>query len=121
MSKYKVDIGTLNKRIIIQKYTHGTDDSGFPVDKWDDYKPVWAGMTSLSGREYFAAAAVNAEKTIKIKIRYIKELDETINEYGINTTKTFRVKYKNSELDIIFINDVLLLHEFMELKVLAVS
>ena len=117
-----MNIANLNKRIIIQKFTGGTDNSGFPLpEQWGDYKTVWASMTSLSGREYFAAAAVNAEQTIKIKIRYIKELDANINVDGINATKTFRIKYKNSNYDIKFINDVLFLHEFMELKVLAVG
>jgi len=121
MSKYKVDIGTMNKRIMIQKYTTGTNDNGFPIDEWNDYKPVWASMTSLSGREYYAAAAVNAEQTIKVKTRYIKYLDATINDEGIKTTEKFRIKYKKSIFDIKFINDVMFLHQFMEFKLLVVG
>jgi SPP1 family predicted phage head-tail adaptor len=111
--------GKLDKRIIIQKLTHGTNENGFPADSWDEFKPVWASKNNLYGREFFAAAAVNAEQTAKFVMRYLKELDQNINDEGTNTTKTFRIKYGNLFYGITFIDDIKSEHKFMEIKTIS--
>jgi SPP1 family predicted phage head-tail adaptor len=95
-----MDIGKLNKRITIQKYTTTVNENGFEVEAWVDYKPIWASRDDLQGREYYAAAAVQSENTVKFGIRYIKELDQDISEEAIEVTKLFRIKYINSTFDI---------------------
>lgn len=62
--------GKLNRRITIQQKTITRDAEGFPVEQWVDYATPWAGQKALSGREFFAAAAVNAENTVRYEIRY---------------------------------------------------
>jgi len=114
-----MDIGAMNKRIIIQKQTSTQDENGFPVPNWNDYKPVWSSKSNLYGREFYAAATVNAEQTEKFTIRYLKDLDADINIEGNNTTKIFRIKYKNSILNIKFIDDIKSEHRFMEIKALS--
>lgn len=66
-----MDIGRMNRRITLQ-YQNGwdMDDEGNAVPKWDDFATVWANIRPLRGREYFEAAAVNAETTVKMLIRY---------------------------------------------------
>lgn len=66
-----MDIGRMNRRITIQ-YQNGwdVDDEGNAIPKWDDFATVWANIRPLRGREYFEAAAVNAETTVKMLIRY---------------------------------------------------
>jgi SPP1 family predicted phage head-tail adaptor len=41
-------------------------------------KTVWAAVSNLHGREYFAAAAIQAEKTVKFIIRYLENLDTSM-------------------------------------------
>lgn len=110
--------GRLNKRIMIQKYDTVKTANGFKEPKWIDYKPLWASMQNLFGREFFAAAAVNAEKTVKFTIRYFKDLDSTVNTEGKKTTEVFRIKYKNSIYDIEFIDNIKNQNIEMEIKAL---
>lgn len=113
-----MDPGKLDKRIMIQKYDIAKTVNGFKEQKWIDYKPLWASMQNLYGREYFAAAAVNAEKTVKFNIRYFKDLDSAVNTEGKKTTEVFRIKYKNSIFDIKFIDNIKNENIEMEIKAL---
>lgn len=79
----------MNKRITFQEFVSGTDSDGFPVESWADVKTVWAMIKTLQGREYFAAAAVQAENTTRFIIRYTT---------GLNTD--MRISYNNRFFDI---------------------
>lgn len=70
-------IGTLRHRITIQNKTTIKDTVGQEKETWVDLATVWASIEPLKGREYFAAHAVNAENTIKIRIRYYPGLKPT--------------------------------------------
>lgn len=59
-------------RVTIQELVTGQDEAGQPVDTWNDVATVWAAVEPLRGREYFAAAQVQAEVTTSIRIRYRK-------------------------------------------------
>lgn len=109
VQNYKVNIGDLNKRIVIQVLTHSTDEEGFPVDKWLPFKTVWAGVSNLSGREYFAAMAVQAENTLKFLIRYTK---------GITTD--MQIFFEEKTYNITFIDDVRYSKKFTEIKAIEV-
>lgn len=73
-----MDSSKLNKKIIFQaKPDDQKDESGYPIEKWVDvfdYK-ISAARIPLSGREYFAAAAVQAENTVRFEIRYREGID----------------------------------------------
>ena len=73
----QVEIGDLRHRITFQKLTTSVNENGFEVETWEDFKTVWAAVSNLHGREYFAAAAVQAENTVKFTIRYLTGLDTT--------------------------------------------
>jgi SPP1 family predicted phage head-tail adaptor len=81
--------GKLNSRITFQEFVSGTDPDGFPMEDWQDVKTVWAMIKTLQGREYYQAAAVQAENTTRFIIRYIKDL----------STK-MRISYNNRIFDI---------------------
>lgn len=68
-------IGRLRHRITIQKYTATRDSFGADVEDWTDIANVWASITPVSGKEYYAAQQINAEITTKITIRYIKDIN----------------------------------------------
>ena len=62
----------LRRKIIIQNVTETRDTMGGIIEAWATYKTAHAAIEPLSGREYFAAAQVNAEETTRIRLRYIE-------------------------------------------------
>lgn len=46
------------------------DSEGIVTETWTDFATVWAAVEPLRGREYFEAAAINAENTVRIRLRY---------------------------------------------------
>jgi SPP1 family predicted phage head-tail adaptor len=87
--------GTLNRRITIQQLTTGKDDEGFPTESWNDFYSCWAAVEPLKGREYFQAAAFNAENTVRFRIRY---------RSGIKPD--MRIVYDKRVFDIISVIDI---------------
>jgi SPP1 family predicted phage head-tail adaptor len=87
-------IGKLRHRIKIQKYTAGRDSFGGEEPVWTDVAEVWARVSPVSGKEFFASAQVNAEVTTKITMRYIK---------GI--TPKMRVVFDGRSFDIVSVLD----------------
>lgn len=63
-------VNDLNRRITLEVATESVDPEGIAVEMWQEVASVWAARRPLRGREYFEAAAVNAEKTVKYVIRY---------------------------------------------------
>ena len=104
-----MNIANLNKRITFQLFTTVVNDYGFEIQEWSDFKTVWAGITNLSGREYFAAMQVQAEKTVKFTIRCNKNINETM-----------RIIFEGNNYDISSIDNIKYGNEFMEIKALAV-
>lgn len=100
----QVEIGDLRHRITFQKLTTSVNENGFEVETWEDFKTVWAAVSNLHGREYFATAAVQAENTVKFTIRYLTGLDTTMRivfqgkQYNI--TAIDNIKYQNRYLEI---------------------
>ncbi|PHA00939.1 head-tail adaptor protein [Bacillus pseudomycoides] len=89
--------GKKNKRIILQKRStdYETDEEGNPLEPWQDVITIWAAVKPLKGREFWQAASVNAENTIRIEIRYRKDI-----------TNDMRILYDNRILEITNIIDV---------------
>jgi SPP1 family predicted phage head-tail adaptor len=86
--------GKFNARITFQrdlnKDQEVTNENGFPVENWTDVKTVWAMIKTVQGREYYQAAAVQAENTVRFVIRYTK---------GI--TNDMRIVYEGRVFEII--------------------
>ena len=64
-------IGRLRHKIIIEKPTETTSDTGDVIQSWADFATVWAEVTPLKGREYWASKQTTSEITGKIRIRYL--------------------------------------------------
>jgi SPP1 family predicted phage head-tail adaptor len=99
-----MEISALNKRITIQELKTTINENGFEVEDWIDFKTVWAGVSNLHGREYFEAAAVQMESTVKFTIRYLAEIDTSMRilfkgRY-YNITSIDNIKYKNRFIEI---------------------
>lgn len=70
MTRRILQAGEFDQRITIQQPAIGQDAYGQLVTGWDDVCAVWAKKSDMTGREYLAAAATQAEVTTKITIRY---------------------------------------------------
>ena len=101
--------GDLNKRITIQKPITTTNERGFEIETWEDFKTVWAAVSNLHGREYFAAAAVQAENTVKFTIRYLE---------GLNTT--MRILFQGKQYNITSIDNIKYQNRYIEIKAMEV-
>ena len=85
--------GDLKHRITIQQYVTGTNENGFPVDEWADFTTVWAAKRGLTGREYYAAAAVQAETDVVYTVRYSSTTAAVTNDMRIQEgTHTYDIK-----------------------------
>jgi len=66
--------GRLRHRITIQNFTTVRSPSGQPVEEWVDGKTIWAEVKGISGRELIAAGAETAETTIRVWIRFRRDI-----------------------------------------------
>ena len=100
----RMQIGELKHKITLQILETIANDNGFEVETWIDFKDLWAAITNLHGREYFEAAAVQAENTVKFTIRYTDEIDVTMRiifkEKQYNITSIDNIKYANKYIEI---------------------
>lgn len=62
--------GKLDRRVTIQQATVGHDAFGQPLTTYADVCTVWASISDMTGREFLAASATQAEVQTKITIRY---------------------------------------------------
>ena len=70
--------GRLNSKIVIQENQYvldgfgqpQRDEAGAPIDNWVDLWTCRVSIEPLSGREFFAAAQVQAEQMTRFRIRY---------------------------------------------------
>jgi SPP1 family predicted phage head-tail adaptor len=94
----------LRHRITFQKFTTVVNENGFETEAWEDYKTVWASVSNLTGREYYQAAEVQAEKTVKFMIRYLSSLTTDMRilfqEKQYNITSIDNIKYENKYIEI---------------------
>jgi SPP1 family predicted phage head-tail adaptor len=88
-------ISDLRHRITLQQKTTTRDAEGNVRETWADVATVWAAFEPIRGREYFQAASVNAENTVRFRIRY---------RQGV--TPTMRVVYGGRVFDIKSVIDV---------------
>ena len=69
----------LNRKITFRKVTVTQDpNTGEMVETWADFVSVFAKIEPLVGREYLAAAAIQAEDTTKFTMRYRGDIDQTM-------------------------------------------
>jgi SPP1 family predicted phage head-tail adaptor len=99
-----MEIGDLKHRITLQQRTTTVSEQGFEEETWADYQTIWAAISNLHGREYYAAAAVQAENTVKFTIRYLPGIDTAMRilfrgkQYNI--TALDNIKYRNRYVEI---------------------
>lgn len=65
-----MEIGKLDKRVVLQKPTVARDTMGGGETTWADYSTVWAAITPVSAAETVKSGRQVGELTHKIRIRY---------------------------------------------------
>lgn len=95
-----MNVGKLNKRITIQKKL---PSSALKDDEYEDFKTVWSNIINIHGKEFIEAQKLNSNISKKIVIRYIKDLDSSIN---INASKDYRIAYKGNFYNILYIDNI---------------
>ncbi|WP_346914231.1 phage head closure protein [Clostridium sp.] len=103
-------IGDLRHRITFQKLTTEVNENGFEIEAWQDYKTVWSSVSNLSGREYYQAASIQAEKTVKFLVRYVEDIDESM-----------RILFKYKQYNITFIDNIKYVNKYIEIKAVEIE
>ena len=103
-------IGEFKHRIKIVKPVIQINDNGFEVETYETYKTLWAKVTNLHGKEYFEAATIQKEKTVKFIFRAIAGIDETM-----------KIDFGGKLYDITFIDNIKYENKYMEIKALEVD
>lgn len=105
----KAALGEWKGRITIQKSTPGTDKSGNHVLTWMDYYTCSAYVNNLSGKEYWEAAQVNAQKDIYFLIRHCSEIS------GMDT-EHYRILFRGQIYNISFLDNVKYQNKIVKLR-----
>lgn len=102
-------IGEWKERITIQKSTLGVDKSGNHMLSWEDHYTCSAYVNSLSGKEYWEAAQVNAQKEIYFLVRYCSETA------GMDT-EHYRILFREQIYNITFLDNVKYQNKMLKLR-----
>lgn len=102
-----MNIGELKHKIEILRPVIEINENGFEVQSYETYKTLWAKITNLHGKEYFEAASVQKEKTVKFTVRAVKGIDETM-----------KIRFGSNIYDISFIDNIKYENKYMEIKAL---
>jgi SPP1 family predicted phage head-tail adaptor len=97
-------------KIVIQSLSSIIDENGFEVEEWDDFICCYAKVENLRGKEFFEAAVIQAESTVKFTIRYVNGIDESM-----------RITFRDKNYRITFIDNVNYENRYMEIKALEVE
>lgn len=102
-------IGELRQRITILQITSTIDVNGFTLEAATELATVWAAVSNLHGKEYFAAKAVQAENTVKFTIRYLP---------GVHSG--MRILFQDRMFNITDIDDIKYRKKYLEIKAVEV-
>ena len=106
-----MNIGELKHRITIQQRA---EKKLLEDTTYTDFKTVWTKINNLYGKEFIEAQKVEANISKKFIIRYIKDLDMSINP---NACKDFIINYKGISYNILYIDNIKEENKFMEIMV----
>ncbi len=103
-------IGELNKRISFVSIQPVINENGFETQEETVVKTVWAKASNLYGKEFYEAAAVQKEQSVKFIIRAMGDIDESM-----------KIRFDGKLYDIAFIDDIKYAGKTMEIKALEVE
>lgn len=87
----------MDQRVTLLEKSVTRDALGGEVIAWTDRGNVWAEVTPLRGREYFAAQQINPEYSTRFRIHY---------DDAPTITSAWRLEWRSAQYDIIDVIDV---------------
>lgn len=78
MAFLRAPIGTLNRRVSLQKRTTSQDAEGRPQEYWSTVQDIWAAISPLPGRETLIAAQAGEIITHSVTVRWRRDLASTV-------------------------------------------
>ena len=87
--------GKLRHRVAILQKQTTIDPDGYPTEEWVAVTTVWASAEPIAGREYFTAAAVQAQHQVRFTMRYRNDI-----------TSDMRLRYDGQDYEIKAILDL---------------
>ncbi len=105
-----MEIGELRHRITLQEPETILSDGGVEETSWKDVASVWAKVEHLRGREYYAAAAVQAENMVVLTLRYLT---------GIDTR--YQIRFRGKFYNIITMDNLKFQNQVLEIRAQEVS
>jgi len=87
----------MDQRVTLLEKVATRDALGGEVIVWTDRGDVWAEVTPLSGREYFAAQQVNPEYSTRFRIYF---------DAAPTLTNAWRLEWRETQYDIIDVLDL---------------
>ena len=73
-----MNIGQLNRRIVIQRPGTAQDSIGQPIATWTDVDPAWAAIKMQTGIGVIRASADVSTIPVSIRVRYRTDLDASM-------------------------------------------
>lgn len=98
--------GQLNQWATLERRAPGQDDYGQPIDAWTPLFTTFAAVEPLTGREYIAAAAMQSEVSLRIRLRF---------RPGVDLTSADRVRHDGKIYNIVSVIDRRAAHREIEL------
>jgi SPP1 family predicted phage head-tail adaptor len=87
--------GKLDRRIQIKVKTSTRDSFGAEIIAYTLLATVWAEKLPITGREFFAASQFIPEATVKFRIRFREDFDETA-----------KITYDGIDYDILYLAEI---------------
>lgn len=100
-----VDIGKLDKRIVLQKTTETEDELGNTKVGWQDYKSVWATVKPYKSSEVNFMHKLKPEVTHRFYLRY-----------RTGVYQDMRIKYRGHVFEIVGVLDMDEEHRLLEIQ-----
>lgn len=92
----------LNTKIGLERFESYRDSDGILHEEWVTYGEAFAKVEPLVGREYLAAAQVQAEGLVKVTIRYRDDMQPSdravIRGESWDIQSIQNIRFKNREL-----------------------
>lgn len=112
-----MDIGALNKRVILQKYTEVENEAGEIVQVIKDVRTIWASVEPIMDTEYLEGKKVQAKVSYEITTKYFKETTYKITtRYFQDITVDMQIKYNNRIFSIQDIIDPFEAHKELQIR-----
>ena len=87
--------GNMRDRVTIMTFTEHRLPSGAVQQIWEEGETIWAGVKGISGREILAAGAELAQATVRVWIRFRRDIT------AANRIRVLTGAYSGVELDIV--------------------